>query len=86
MMYIGLGTWIAVGAIAGWIVNALTGGQMRGGCCGLVLLGMVGAVIGGMIFQALGGAPVTGVNVYSIVVALVGALVLLWLVKMVKGK
>ena len=84
-MFISLGSWIVVGAVAGWLVSVLMGRDLRGGCCGLVLLGMLGAVLGGFIFTLAGGTPLTGVNLYSVVVALVGSLVLLALVRLAGG-
>ena len=84
-MAISLTAWIIVGAIAGWLANLLLGEQLKAGCVGLVLLGMVGAVLGGVLFGFLGGKPVTGLNAYSVVVSLVGALLLLWLVRLATG-
>jgi uncharacterized membrane protein YeaQ/YmgE (transglycosylase-associated protein family) len=82
----GLLSWIILGGIAGWIVSLLSGKDLRGGCLGLVLVGVIGAVIGGSIFRFFGGSGVTGVNIYSIVVAVVGALVLLWIVRVATGR
>ena len=68
--------WIVVGLISGFlaskVVNRTGEGFVRD-----ILLGIVGALVGGWIFNALGQPGVTGVNIYSIVVAFVGALVLL---------
>jgi uncharacterized membrane protein YeaQ/YmgE (transglycosylase-associated protein family) len=47
-------------------------------------VGVVGAFIGGFVFSLFGGEGVTGFNIYSFLVALVGAVILLWLVKMVR--
>jgi uncharacterized membrane protein YeaQ/YmgE (transglycosylase-associated protein family) len=82
----GLLSWIVLGGIAGWIVSLLSGRDLKGGCVGLVLVGMVGAVVGGSIFRFFGGAGVTGLNLYSIVVAVIGAFVLLWIVRVATGK
>lgn len=76
----GMATWVVVGALAGVVVNLLTGGKLKGGCVGVALVGMTGAVLGGVVFGFLGGEPVTGVNLYSVVVAVVGSLLLLWVV------
>jgi uncharacterized membrane protein YeaQ/YmgE (transglycosylase-associated protein family) len=77
--------WIVFGAIVGWVASLImrTNGQQ-----GLVLdiiVGIVGAVLGGWIMTAMGGGAVDGFNLYSFVVALIGAVVLLGLVKMVRG-
>lgn len=76
--------WIVVGGIAGWlagiIVNKESGLSVRD-----IVVGIVGAIIGGFLYQQFGGAgDVTGVNVGSILVALVGAVVLLLIIRLVK--
>ncbi len=85
-MHYSLMAWIVVGAIAGWITSLLVGKDFRGGCCGLVLIGMLGAVLGGALFRLAGGVPMAGVNIHSVVVAVVGSLVLLWLVRLAAGR
>jgi uncharacterized membrane protein YeaQ/YmgE (transglycosylase-associated protein family) len=53
---------------------------------GDLVVGVVGALLGGWIFGLFGHAGVTGINIYSIVVALVGAVVLLFIARMVSGR
>lgn len=70
--------WIILGLIAGYIGSKIVD---RGGK-GLWLnmaLGIVGAIVGGVIFSAFGGSGVTGVNLYSIIVAIIGSVVVLWI-------
>jgi len=80
----GLISWIIVGLIAGYIgsriVNKSGEGLMRD-----TLLGVLGALVGGIIFQQLGYAGVTGVNLWSILVAVIGAVILLVLYHAVRG-
>ena len=68
--------WIVLGLIAGFIgsklVNKSGEGLLRD-----ILLGIVGAVVGGFIFRALGASGVTGLNLYSLLVAVIGAVVFL---------
>jgi len=68
----GILAWLIVGLIAGFIgskiVNRTGEGLVRD-----IILGIIGAVVGGAIFQAFGYAGVTGVNVPSIAVAVIGA-------------
>ena len=74
--------WILIGLIAGW----LAGKVMKGGGFGLgmdILIGMAGAVIGGFVFRLLGFFSTGGV-IPSILMAFVGAVILLWLVRMLK--
>ena len=69
-------SWIVLGLVAGFIgsklVNKTGEGLIRD-----VLLGVVGAIIGGYLFNLFGASGVTGLNLYSIVVAVVGAVVFL---------
>jgi uncharacterized membrane protein YeaQ/YmgE (transglycosylase-associated protein family) len=71
--------WIILGLIAGFIASKIVDRHGQGVMLDIVL-GVVGAVIGGWLFSAFGGAPVTGLNIYSILVAIVGAVVLLLIV------
>jgi uncharacterized membrane protein YeaQ/YmgE (transglycosylase-associated protein family) len=79
----GILSWIVVGLIAGW----LAGQVMRGGGYGLVgdiVLGIVGGLVGGYLAGALLGIPgaVDGINIVSIVVAFIGAVILIALSRM----
>ncbi len=49
-------------------------------------LGIVGAIIGGVIFSVLGGVGITGINLYSLIVAVVGSVVVLWVYNAVSGR
>jgi uncharacterized membrane protein YeaQ/YmgE (transglycosylase-associated protein family) len=73
----GILTWIVVGLIAGAIAKAILPGNDPGGLVVTVIIGIVGAVIGGFIGRALGFGSVTGFNLHSIVIAVIGSLVLL---------
>ncbi len=72
----GIVAWIFVGLIAGFlaskVVNRTGEGMMRD-----ILLGVVGAIVGGWIFNAMGQPGVYGVNLYSILVAFVGGVIVL---------
>lgn len=72
----GILSWILVGLIAGYIASRIV--NKRGeGFLRDVLLGIIGALIGGEIFTRLGYAGVTGLNLWSILVAVIGAVILL---------
>lgn len=72
----GLLSWILVGLIAGYIASRIV--NRRGeGFLRDVLLGIIGALIGGEIFTRLGYAGVTGLNLWSILVAVIGAVIVL---------
>ena len=80
----GVFSWIVVGLIAGFIgskiVNRSGEGFIRD-----VILGILGALIGGFIFQQLGYSGVSGINLYSILVAVVGAVIVLVIFHAVRG-
>jgi uncharacterized membrane protein YeaQ/YmgE (transglycosylase-associated protein family) len=74
---VGIISWIVLGAIAGFLANMIVGG--REGLIGTVILGVIGAVVGGYIAQALfNKGDVTGVNIESIVISVIGAIVVLF--------
>jgi uncharacterized membrane protein YeaQ/YmgE (transglycosylase-associated protein family) len=77
----GIVAWIILGAIAGFITNLIMGGGE--GVIGTILLGIIGAIVGGFIAGTLlHVADVTGINVESIVVAVMGSVILVALYRM----
>ena len=83
----GILAWIVVGLIAGWLASQV----MSGGGYGLIgdiILGVVGAVIGGFLAANLLNMPdaVNGINVTSILVAFVGAVILIAILRMMSGR
>ena len=82
---LGILSWIIFGAIAGWIANTLAGDGGREGCLTNILVGIVGAFVGGFIFSAVTERDVMiGFDLASFAVAVVGALVLLVLLRLVR--
>jgi uncharacterized membrane protein YeaQ/YmgE (transglycosylase-associated protein family) len=70
----GIIAWIVLGAIAGWLTNMIMGGGE--GVIATVILGIVGAVVGGYLAgTVLKVADVTGINIESIVVAVIGGVI-----------
>ncbi|HET9613194.1 MAG TPA: GlsB/YeaQ/YmgE family stress response membrane protein [Candidatus Limnocylindrales bacterium] len=81
----GIIAWIILGAIAGWITNMIMGGGE--GVILTIVLGIVGAVVGGWLAgTVLGIADVTGLNVTSIVVAVVGAIIVVAIYRALVGR
>jgi uncharacterized membrane protein YeaQ/YmgE (transglycosylase-associated protein family) len=72
----GIIAWIVVGLIAGFIGSKLVN-KSGEGLIRDIILGIIGAFVGGWIFTALGHSGVTGINLYSIFVAVVGAVIVL---------
>jgi uncharacterized membrane protein YeaQ/YmgE (transglycosylase-associated protein family) len=68
--------WLVLGLIAGFIASKIVNKTGEGVFLDIIL-GIVGALIGGSLFNALGGAGVTGFNLWSLFVAVIGAVVVL---------
>jgi len=68
--------WIILGLISGFIASKIVNKQGEGFLLDIVL-GIVGAIVGGFIFAQFGAAGVTGFNLYSMLVAIVGAIIVL---------
>jgi uncharacterized membrane protein YeaQ/YmgE (transglycosylase-associated protein family) len=81
----GIISWIILGLIAGFIGSKIVDKQDQGFWLNLVL-GIVGAVVGGFLFDLFGAVGVTGLNLYSMVVAIVGAVVVLLIYNALTGR
>jgi uncharacterized membrane protein YeaQ/YmgE (transglycosylase-associated protein family) len=81
----GIMAWIIVGIIAGWMAKRVIPGEGPAGLLGDLVIGVVGAIVGGWIFSAVGRPGATGVNIASIVVSFVGAVAVLWLMRLFIG-
>ncbi len=77
--------WIILGLIAGFIASKLVNKQGEG-LIGDLVLGIIGAVVGGFLFERFGYGPVDGLNIYSLVVAVLGAIIVLWIYHMIVGR
>lgn len=75
-MGMGILAWIVLGLVAGFIGSKIVNKSGEGFLMDIVL-GIVGAVVGGWLFNRFGAAGVTGLNLYSLLVAVIGAVVLL---------
>ena len=77
--------WIILGLIAGFIGSKIVNKSGQGLVLDIVL-GIVGAIVGGFIFDAVGQVGVTGLNLYSLIVAVIGAVVVLVIYHAVAGR
>jgi uncharacterized membrane protein YeaQ/YmgE (transglycosylase-associated protein family) len=68
--------WIVLGLVAGFIGSKIVNKRGEGLVLDIIL-GIVGAIVGGFLFNLFGGTGVTGFNVYSLIVAVIGAIVVL---------
>jgi uncharacterized membrane protein YeaQ/YmgE (transglycosylase-associated protein family) len=73
----GIIAWIIVGGLAGWIAGQIMGSKQ--GLLGNIITGVIGAFIGGFVMNLLGSTGATGLNPWSVVVSVVGAIILIWL-------
>ena len=69
--------WIILGGLAGWVASKFVGTDKNQGVIGNIIAGILGGVVGGWVFSLLGGTGVTGFNIWSFVVAVVGAVIVL---------
>lgn len=83
----GILAWIVVGLIAGALAKLIMPGDDPGGIIVTILIGIVGAFIGGFVVQRLlGGTGLTGFSIWSILVATLGAIILLAIYRLVAGR
>lgn len=75
--------WIVFGALAGWLASIIMKTNANQGIFADIVLGVLGAVVGGFLFGLFGQPGVTGFNIYSLLVALVGSVLLIWLGRVV---
>ncbi len=73
--------WIILGAAAGWLADILMASAH--GMLEDIILGIIGAFVGGFIFNLFGAPGVTGFNFYSLIVAVVGAAILIFLGRLI---
>jgi len=80
----GIILWIIFGALVGWVASLIMKTDAQQGALLNIVIGIVGALIGGFIMNSLGEAGTTGFNLYSFLVALLGAVVLIAIVKAIR--
>ncbi len=83
----GILAWIIVGLIAGWLTGLVVKGRGYG-IVGDIILGIVGALVGGFLASAVLGVPnaVNGINPTSIIVAIIGAIIVVAIVRAIPGR
>lgn len=79
-------TWVVIGGLAGWVASIITKTDAKQGLLGNIVAGVIGGVVGGFLIGLLGGEGFTGFNVWSFIVALVGAVVVLAIWKAISGR
>lgn len=77
--------WLVVGAFAGWVASMIMKTDAQMGAVANIVVGIVGAFVGGWVVNLFGTPPAAGqLNIPSILTAILGAVILLWVVKMVR--
>lgn len=76
--------WVVLGGLAGWIASIVTKRNERQGLFGDIILGIIGALVGGFAVSLLGGEGVTGFNLYSLAIAVIGAIGVIWIARSVR--
>jgi uncharacterized membrane protein YeaQ/YmgE (transglycosylase-associated protein family) len=83
---VGILAWVLFGLVVGALARLVTPGKAPSGCIPTIAIGIVGALIGGAIASGLGGEGVTGFNLWSFLVAGLGAVILLVIYGAIAGR
>jgi uncharacterized membrane protein YeaQ/YmgE (transglycosylase-associated protein family) len=83
----GIISWIVFGALAGWVASMIAGDNARQGWLGNIIVGIIGAFIGGLLFAALfgGGTFTLSWSIGSFIAAVIGAIILLFIIRLFRG-
>jgi uncharacterized membrane protein YeaQ/YmgE (transglycosylase-associated protein family) len=71
--------WLIFGGLAGWIASMIAGTNRQQGIFMNIIVGIIGAFLGGLVMSFIGKSGVTGFNLYSALVAIFGAVILLFI-------
>lgn len=82
----GILLWIIFGALAGWIASIIMKTDHGQGTVSDIIMGIIGAIVGGFIMNQLGQSGVNGFNLYSLAVAVIGAIVVIYIGRMIRNK
>ncbi|MBO3143966.1 GlsB/YeaQ/YmgE family stress response membrane protein [Dermatophilus congolensis] len=86
MLALGWIGWIVIGGLAGWIGSKIMGTDAQMGLVANIVVGVIGGLIGGFVLNLVGVNVAGGGLIFSFLTALLGAVILLWIVKMVTGR
>lgn len=81
----GIIAWIVLGGIAGWLASIIMKNNENQGMLGNIVVGIIGGLLGGFIMSMLGGSDVNGFNLYSLLVAVGGACLVLLIWNAMRG-
>ncbi|MEK7582553.1 MAG: GlsB/YeaQ/YmgE family stress response membrane protein [Patescibacteria group bacterium] len=80
----GILLWVVFGALAGWIASMVMGTNAQQGAIANIVIGIIGAVIGGFVMSFFGGSGASGFNLYSLLVAVLGSVILIWVIRVLR--
>jgi uncharacterized membrane protein YeaQ/YmgE (transglycosylase-associated protein family) len=83
-MLVNILLWIILGAVAGWLASLVMGRDAEMGAIANIVVGILGAFVGGLLMNLFGEPGTTGFNLYSVIVAFLGAVALLFLYGLVR--
>ena len=78
--------WLIFGFLVGLIAKWIVPGEGPGGVLGDIIVGIIGAFIGGWVYGLFGHSGVTGFNIPSIICAIIGAVILLFIIRAIGGR
>ncbi len=78
--------WVVLGGLAGWVASLIMKNNRQMGIIANIIVGIIGAFAGSFLLGLIGVAGMSGFNVYTFFVALLGAVVLLFLYNMIRGR
>lgn len=81
----GILLWIIFGAIAGWAASVIMKTDYVQGTGSDIIMGIIGAVVGGFLMELLGQSGITGFNLYSFLVAIFGAIVVIYVGRSIRN-
>ena len=81
----GIISWLIFGGLAGWVASMITKDNPNMGILANIVVGIVGAFIGGFIAEMAGGRDISGFNLYSFGIAVLGSVILLVVLRMIRG-
>lgn len=77
--------FLIIGGVAGWLASMIMGTNSSQGTLGDIVLGVIGSVVGGIAMSFFGQEGYTGFNLYSLMVAILGAVLVVWLGRMINN-
>lgn len=80
----GILLWIIFGALAGWIASLFMNTDSQQGTMGNIIMGIIGSVVASYLMPMLGMSGVTGFNLYSVMVAVIGAIIVIAIARMIR--